>query len=150
MRTATTRRIRRAGFTVLETVVASACTLLVLGVAIPAFTAAGDAGDQGATKVQVGSETRHALLRIARELENTSTTASTIGGVARLRITDGASPDAIVQGNQDMGGFEGTLGASVNNENSTAIDAATDVVAGTPGTPGAANAHETTDRKSVV
>jgi hypothetical protein len=139
-----------AGFTMVETVVASACTLLVLGLAIPAFTAAGDAGDQGATKVLLESETRHALLHVAREIENTSTTAVNSAAAPRLVITEGDVPVAMVQGNtaNDMGGFEGTLGSVTNGENSNVIDAATDVVGGTAATLAAGDAHESTMKGS--
>lgn len=143
MRSGNWLRRKAGGFTIVETTIASACTLLLLGMAIPALTSAGDAGDQGATRVRVDSDTRHALMRLARELENTSSGATDAAGNPRLTIVDGLDPEPWISGNGDMGGFEGTLGDNSPLETRENTDVANDVITGTAVDPGTAGANET-------
>jgi hypothetical protein len=127
---------RRKGFTIIETVIASTGVLLTLAVAVPAFKSAGDAGDEGAARVRVQAETRHALFRLARELENSSMTAVDEDGAFRLAVTQGEVPDAIVDDRYSadpflyMGGFTGRLGDDRNLANSNADDDSDDKVLG--------------------
>lgn len=125
---------RSAGLTLVETVVSAGVTLLLLGFALPAFRAAGDAGDDGAARVHVDAETRHALIKIARELENTSSTAVDGSGNPRLAVTAGAAPDPLVAhvtgGSSEMGGFAGTLGGDTNTQGNNADDDADDDIGG--------------------
>lgn len=127
---------RQAGSSLVETTIAASCTLLLLGVAIPAFTSAGDAGDEGAARVRVDSETRHALLSMAREMENASVTAVDGAGLPRLTIEDGEDPEpmttgSIVNGDTDMGGFLGVLGGETNDSNSATDPNAGALITGT-------------------
>jgi hypothetical protein len=137
---------RETGSSLVETSIAGGITLLLLGVAIPAFSSASDAGDQGAAQVRVASDTRHALLTIAREMENASVSAVDGSGAPRLIIEDGDDPEPmtyghVVDGNSDMGGFLGVLGSDQNTSNNNA-DPNGGLIQGTCPTGGAGNSNE--------
>jgi hypothetical protein len=86
---------------------------------------------------------------MARELENSSTSALDEGGQPRLAVTNGEIPDALLDNRYSadpflyMGGFEGRLGDDKNTENSSADDDTDDDIAG-PDTTGLISADEGT------
>lgn len=65
---------RARGRTVLELTIASTMMIIVLATAVPAFIRIAKAGGEGSTRTVVESDNRAALIKIARELQNTSLT----------------------------------------------------------------------------
>ncbi len=104
----------RAGHTLTEVTIASSMFVTLLAFGIPVFKTIGDAGDEGGAQLSAQVENQAALLRMASELQNASTTAVDDLGAARLAITVGLAPDPLVNpvGDNNLGGFRGTLGTS--------------------------------------
>ncbi len=122
---ATPRRRRTLGATLSEMVTAASCMVILLAVAYPVFRTAGDVGDEGSAKISAQAENRRGLVRLARELENTSTTALDPFGNRRLRIDDGDVPEPLADlraGFEDLGGFRGTLGTRLDDTNDNEDD----------------------------
>lgn len=87
MRTGSTRR--RRGTSLVETTIASAILVVVLGATFPVMKSVSDAGDEGRTKSWTQADNRQALLKIARDVMNGSLTATDTSGNLRFEVLAG-------------------------------------------------------------
>ncbi|MCG3136035.1 MAG: hypothetical protein HMLKMBBP_03830 [Planctomycetes bacterium] len=101
---------RRAGRTLLEMTIASTAMVGVLAGAVPAFNAVTKNGDEGRTRSYVEADNRQTLLRLTREIMNTS--------LSQLHPVTGAE---IVRVTQDS--TAGYLTALSPGETDLAVDA---------------------------
>ncbi|MCE9638030.1 MAG: hypothetical protein K8T90_20200 [Planctomycetes bacterium] len=85
----TTSIRRRRGTSLVETTIASAILVVVLGAAFPVMKSVSDAGDQGRTRSWTQADNRQALNRIARDVMNGSLTTTDTSGNLRFEITVG-------------------------------------------------------------
>lgn len=103
---------RQAGQTLIEAGISAAVLSGILVMAFPVYKSIGDAGDTGSTQLTTQAENHAALLRIASELQNASTSAVDDGGIRRLRVTTGNAPAPKLDARSNTaGGFRGQLGS---------------------------------------
>jgi hypothetical protein len=83
-----------AGRTLVEMTIATTALIGLMAAAVPAFTTITKAGDEGRTRTWVEADNRASLLRVGRELQNTSLTQLNAAGqpVFNLSVDTSADP----------------------------------------------------------
>lgn len=107
------RKRYQRGVTITEMTISTSVLLVMLAFGIPVFKTIGDTGDEGAARLSAQTENQVALLEVANELQNSSSTATDTLGNPRLSISAGSAAAGIVNprtGNLD--GFRGTIGSA--------------------------------------
>ena len=94
-RTGAVRR-RTAGVTLAETIVACSGVIVVLAIALPVFMSMNQASAEGTSQLAVQADNQNALLRLASELQNTSTLARDPLGNPRLESLEGDAPTPLL------------------------------------------------------
>lgn len=127
MRRHLVRLRRQAGHTLVEAAISATVIGGILLVSFPVFKSIGDVGDEGSTQLTAQAENHAALLRLASELQNASTSATDATGAARLLVTAGVAPQPKLDPrNNSAGGFRGRLGNWDWSSKHTAPDQGTD------------------------
>lgn len=134
---------RSLGTTLTEVVVSSALLTGLMVFGIPVMARMGQAGDEGAARLSVSAANQNALLKMASELQNGSTTATDFSGAPRFAINPGTVPTPVVDlRNGFMGGFRGRLGSSIGEQVSGYMGSGP-VSEGSGGIAGAADSGDT-------
>ncbi len=106
------RRKRTLGVSLTEMTIATSLFVGTIAVGLPVFKSIGDAGDEGSAQISAQCENQKALLQLANELQNASTTAVDEFDNPRLFVSVGEAPTPILDARtNDLGGFRGRLGA---------------------------------------